>query len=323
MAKQHKNEFTDPEIIKQIERFENSPAMQEKLRAVKREMRNKAVHPLSAKILLFMIVAVGLASGKTYIFMLACVAFFFLSKYFDERKTDVDSAYINHFLVPMLNAICPGTKVHYFDGMDTAVLERFLPGSARYESNCHILFADDCRTEFANMTSFHYERGEKEESVTITDFVGQILMIKLPTGISGHIRIVPVLDESWTGSSLHGRYGGKKDDEKDIRTESIEFNRNYSVFSTDDFYTRLILDPNVIDILNHWRQRMRICVYMNEEYIAVAFRSNRFLFSPPSTETEADHLSMAGEYDKVRVMLSDFYVLIDLIREKLIKEQRS
>ena len=62
---------------------------------------------------------------------------------------------------------------------------------------------------------------------------------------------------------------------------------------------------------------MRVSVYMNEKYISISFESNENLFYLPSTKTEIDELSLAGEYEKVSEKLADFYGLIDIISEKL------
>ena len=149
------------------------------------------------------------------------------------------------------------------------------------------------------------------------DFCGQVLMAKFDTKINGHIRVVPVKKGKVLGFRNHGSYGKKTKIEKEIETESIEFNNSYAIYSTDDFYTRLILDPKIIELLNDWKEKMRVCLYMNEQYISVSFESNAFLFALPQTKKQVDELSLSTEYEKVREKLSGFYSLIDIIGEKL------
>ena len=62
---------------------------------------------------------------------------------------------------------------------------------------------------------------------------------------------------------------------------------------------------------------MNVVVYMNEEYISIAFKSNEYIFKTPITKAGVDNLSLSSEYEKVRKKLVDFYSLIDLVRAKL------
>ena len=62
---------------------------------------------------------------------------------------------------------------------------------------------------------------------------------------------------------------------------------------------------------------MDVVVYMNEEYISIAFKSNEYIFEIPTTKQGVDDLSLSGEYEKIREKLVDFYSLIDIIGDKL------
>lgn len=55
---------------------------------------------------------------------------------------------------------------------------------------------------------------------------------------------------------------------------------------------------------------------MDENSISILYQSDKYLFPAPITEEEIDDLSLAGEYEKVRDQLADFYSLIDIIGEK-------
>ena len=62
---------------------------------------------------------------------------------------------------------------------------------------------------------------------------------------------------------------------------------------------------------------MDLVLFMNEEYISIAFKSNGYIFEIPTTKQSVDSLSLSGEYEKIREKLTDFYNLIDIIRDKL------
>ena len=62
---------------------------------------------------------------------------------------------------------------------------------------------------------------------------------------------------------------------------------------------------------------MEISIYINEDYLAITFKSYESLFYLPTTKDEVDKLSLSGEYEKVREKLADLYGLIDNVGEKL------
>ena len=117
---------------------------------------------------------------------------------------------------------------------------------------------------------------------------------------------------------LNGYYGRKTKEESEVQTESIEFNNSYSIFSTDDFYTKLVLDPSFIEILNNLQKRMRVCLYLDGEHIIAAFDSGWYLFGAPG-ESGVENLSLIREYERFRDVLAEYYEIINLIREKLQK----
>lgn len=120
------------------------------------------------------------------------------------------------------------------------------------------------------------------------------------------------------GQKLNGYYGKKTKEESEVQTESIEFNDSYSVFSTDDFYTKLVLDPSFIELMNNLQKRMRVCLYLDSERIVAAFDSGRYLFGAPG-KSGIENLSLTREYAKFRDILAEYYEIINVIREKLQK----
>lgn len=168
------------------------------------------------------------------------------------------------------------------------------------------------------MQAIHFSRSESGKSVKKTDFIGQVLLINSKTNINGHIRIVPVTGKNFMGQKLNGYYGKKTKEESEVQTESIEFNDSYSVFSTDDFYTKLVLDPSFIELMNNLQKRMRVCLYLDSERIVAAFDSGRYLFGAPG-KSGIENLSLTREYAKFRDILAEYYEIINVIREKLQK----
>lgn len=317
MRKKYRDKFTNPEIVKRIEQIENSPQMQSKLLLVKNGMKNNIINPFKIVIGAILGFIALRAMLDIYSFLVIAALVYFWKKYSKQRRNELANSYIDNFLLPVLNEILPDTTIDYFKKIDLKVMKRLVPDSQYYFGNCHIVFGDDYKTEFSNMEAFTETEDSEGHTRQTIDFCGQVLMAKFDTKINGHIRVVPIKKSKVLGLRNHGNYGKKTKIEKEIETESIEFNNSYAIYSTDDFYTRLILDPKIIELLNDWKEKMRVCLYMNEQYISVSFESNAFLFALPQTKKQIDELSLSTEYEKVREKLSGFYSLIDIIGEKL------
>ena len=316
MRKKYRDKFTNPEIVKRIEQIENSPQMQSKLHSVKNGMKDNIINPFLVIGAMVGFIALRAMLGIYSILVMAALVYFW-NKYSKQRRTELATSYTDNFLLPVLNEILPDTTIDYSKKVDVKVMQRLVPNSEYYFGNCHIVFGDDYKTEFSNMEAFTETEDSEGHTRQTIDFCGQVLMAKFDTKINGHIRVVPIKKGKVLGLRNHGNYGKKTKIEKGIETESIEFNNSYAIYSTDDFYTRLILDPKIIELLNDWKEKMRVCLYMNEQYISVSFESNAFLFALPQTKKQVDELSLSTEYEKVREKLSGFYSLIDIIGEKL------
>lgn len=315
MRKKYRERFLDPEVSRKIEVLENAPETKSRLERVRTSLKSEVPKPFYIGAIGVFVSIVAFSYFKEFAIIPIFFIWQFCSKYIKKSRTDIADLYVGHFLKPVLTEILPDTEVDYFGGIDLKILGNLVRDSEKYYSNCHIIFGDDYRTEFCNLESYHYTTDKDDHEVRHTDFTGQVLCAKFETNISGHIRVVPVYKKGIFGKN-HWPYGNKRKDEKEIQTESIEFNNSYSIFSTDDFYTRLILDANIIELLNNMNKNMDVAIYMNEKYISVAFESKHFLFAAPHTKGFVDNLSLAGEYEKVRTKLADFYALIDIIGEK-------
>ena len=320
--------FTNPEVLNRLARIEQSPQIQGKLNELKEGVKNNSFDfarliPLIPVVMVFGALYnyfpnIDYSRYKYYLLIVGVFVVCFAGKFFVNNKVDVDALYDDNVLTPILNAILPGTVLNNSEGMDSSIFNNLLPISSRYYSSKHIIFGDEFKTEFSNMQAIHFSRSESGKSVKKTDFIGQVLLINSKTNINGHIRIVPVTGKNFMGQKLNGYYGRKTKEESEVQTESIEFNNSYSIFSTDDFYTKLVLDPSFIEILNNLQKRMRVCLYLDSERIVAAFDSGWYLFGAPG-KSGVENLSLIREYERFRDVLAEYYEIINLIREKLQK----
>ncbi len=320
--------FTNPEVLNRLARIEQSPQIQGKLNELKEGVKNNSFDfarliPLIPVVMVFGALYnyfpnIDYSRYKYYLLIVGVFVVCFAGKFFVNNKVDVDTLYSDNVLTPIFNAILPGTVLKNSEGIDSSIFNNLLPISSRYYSNTHIIFGDEFKTEFSNMQAMHFSRSESGKTVKKTDFIGQVLLINSKTNINGHIRIVPVTGKNFMGQKLNGYYGKKTKEESEVQTESIEFNNSYSIFSTDDFYTKLVLDPTLIELLNNLQKRMRVCLYLDSERIVAAFDSGRYLFGAPG-KSGVENLSLAREYSKFRDVLAEYYEIINVIREKLQK----
>lgn len=255
MRKKYRDKFTNPEIVKRIKQIENSPQMQSKLHSVKNGMKNNIINPFVLVIgAIFGFIALRAMLDIYSLLVMAAIVYFW-NKYSKQRRNELAKSYIDNFLLPVLNEILPDTTIDYSKKIDVKVMKRLVPDSQYYFGNCHIVFGDDYKTEFSNMQAYTETEDSEGHTRQIIDFCGQVLMAKFDTKINGHIRVVPIKKGKVLGFRNHGNYGKKTKIEKEIETESIEFNNSYAIYSTDDFYTRLILDPKIIELLNDWKEK--------------------------------------------------------------------
>lgn len=326
MNVKHSSVFTNPEVLNKLSQIEQSSQMKWKLNELKEGIKNNSFDPTRLIPLIPVVMVFGTLYNyfpnidysryKYYLLIAGVFVVCFAGKFFVKNKVDVDALYADNVLTPILNAILPGTILKDSEGIDSSIFNNLLPISSRYYSNKHIIFGDEFKTEFSNMQAMHFSRTESGKTVKKTDFIGQVLLINSRTNINGHIRIVPVTGKNFMGQKLNGYYGRKTKEESEVQTESIEFNNSYSIFSTDDFYTKLVLDPSFIELLNDLQKRMRVCLYLDSECIVAAFDSGWYLFGSPG-KSEAENLSLTREYEKFRDILTEYYEIINVIREKL------
>ncbi|WP_297811814.1 DUF3137 domain-containing protein [uncultured Finegoldia sp.] len=306
-----RDKFLDSSIVDELNRIENLPETKNKLKSILNKNSNKNMENFSVGFLGFVAstIAARFFSGY-FLYIILILIWLPFFNFFSRNKYNSEDTYIKNFLEPVLKKVLPDTEVDYDEEMDLDILGNLVYNSKIYESKCHITFGDEYKTQFCNLYAYHEKFNDKGKEVRYTDFQGQVLASCFNTGINGHIRVVPVCNKSM-GSVSYGPYGNKRKDEKEILTESIEFNNSYSIFSTDDYYARLIIDAKVIDFLNEIKNKMRVSIYMSEKFVAMAFETNNTLFKPPLFFISVDKLALAGNYEKIRTNLSQFYTIMD------------
>lgn len=307
--------FSDPAIVDEIKKIETTPEAKKRLDDIRRDIKNRMTESYVFGLIGIIGVLILYSFIKIYALIVIAILIKYWSIYSERNKNYLATAYVNNFLDPVFKKILPGTKIDYFGSMDQAIFENLLHRSDRYTSNCHITFADEYKTEFCNMIAVHDERQNKGKTEEVTDFRGQVLMASVNTGIKGHIRVVPSTQKA-LGNKSNGAYGKRRGEEKEIQTESIEFNNLYSIFSTDDFNTRFILDARTLELLTDMRKKMKVAIYMNDEYVSIAFQSGKHILTLPIIPQLVDKISLSSEYEEIRTKLADFYTLMNLIMEK-------
>lgn len=318
MTRDYRNVFLDDQIIIRLKEADKTLTIKDSPAGIKYCKESKPSNKLNLKLIMMALVAIIVFQSHYYFLFIFLLAYFILMKKPQasegEGESDTEIVYKENILKPILAEICPGTSLDYSPANDYDVYEKLLPRADKYYSDCHIQFAFESKTEFSNMTAYHYRSSSKGKRIYIEDFDGQVMLIRQQTKLRGHIRIFP--KKSYKGED-YNPYLKKLRDEREIISESLSFNENYAVFATDDFYTKLILDPSLIERLNAWSERMNICLYISESIIAIAFDSKASLFPCPSTINEVKNLTLVGEYERVRYLLGDYYELINIIRDKL------
>lgn len=143
-----------------------------------------------------------------------------------------------------------------------------------------------------------------EQTHTDTYFVGQWLILKPTQKINQQLYVV---DRDFRYASPHRQgFFAKKVLEK-VNTESIGFNKEFSVYATDPQEAFYILKPNrILDFVD--RHRENVSFYLNQEELHIAIYTNRYilqhkLFSSESeTETKSrlrKELETALSYMKI------------------------
>lgn len=318
MKEYYNNAFSSPDTLKRIEEKEKSPQIQEKLAAIKEEMKGKKTETFDYRLLIAGFIGLLLIRTRYYsLFVIALICYFKFFKAPNKVDHDISGAYVDCFVNPILEEIFPGTKLDYNDSLGESDFDKIFPRAYSYESNCHISFADEYETQLFNLEAVAQDRNSKGNLVYRTDFGGQVLLMNFKTKSTGHVRIVPLKFRNEYGPHMDISYGKIRDGEREIFTESIDFNNSYGVFATDELVAKKILDPNIINIMNAWIGRTGLWLYMDEDGLMMGFRSRSNIFTPPTKKSEIEKLSLSGEYDKVGMDLGYYYGLMDIIREKL------
>lgn len=316
-----REKFIDPSIITKIKEIEDSVAYKEKIDSLKPKMKERSSKLL--KLLgLGIIVSFLLIRPLGYFAAVLFIAYAsYLYKLYKENLALNNKDYVENFLLPTLKLIFPNCTIEYNGGINKNLISKTRPFSSRFYTSCHIYFNDENMMEFCNLNSCHMERRKNSKGKTrtsydeVSDFYGQVFMAKLSSNIEGNIRILPTVSKTLFANKNHGYYGDKGRGESCIRTESIVFDEAYTIYATDQLFTKIILDPKIIEILNFWSKKMKLAIYIEHDTILAFFESHEFIFNTPMLKSDINKLSISNEYEKIRKKLYDFYNLIDIICE--------
>lgn len=318
MKEYYDNDFSSPDTLKRIQEKEKSPETREKLSAIKDKMKGKKTETFDYRLLIAGFIGLLLIGTRYYsLFVIGLVCYFKFFRAPDKVDHDISGDYVDGFVNPILDEIFPGTRVDYDDGLEESDFDKIFPRAYSYESNCHISFKDEYETQLFNLEARAQDRNSKGNIIYRTDFGGQVLLMNFKTKSTGHVRIVPLKFRNEYGPHMDISYGKIRDGEREIFTESIDFNNAYGVFATDELGAKKILDPNIINIMNTWIGRTGLWLYVDEDGLMMGFRSRSNIFTPPTKKSEIEKLSLSGEYDKFRMDLGYYYGFMELIRKKL------
>lgn len=317
MAEQHPF-FADSTVLARIEQIESSPEKQ----AVLNEIKAGMVSSVSEQYKMLwigiptLVILVFWLRNETVIMVALAALIYFWNKQRTAIRNKTTASYVEHFLLPVLHEVIPNAEVDYNSGIEKRILKVVTPRAESYSPNCHIMFNDERRTEFCNLWAYHTYEDSDGNTRTVEDFNGQVLTAEYPTGLLGHIRIVP------TTRGLFGRekqkgYAKAQDGELKIETEDIRFNETFNVYCTDEVSSRTLLNPYLLRTLVEYREGCPITVTMDEKRVAVSFYTDAHILKRPSSRKEIESLSLSGEYKKVQNQLGQFYTLLDKVNSQL------
>lgn len=142
---------------------------------------------------------------------------------------------------------------------------------------------------FSNLR-LDYDTSQRDTSgKVITTFEGQVYVLNSRKCISGCVRIIV---GKHNGSSLSWFYKQGKDEVK-IRSESVVFNENFTVFATNEQEAFCILTPYVMEqLLNIKNKYGTFGMSISKDEIAIALNTGYTLFVMPQDYTDIEKISV-------------------------------
>ena len=154
--------------------------------------------------------------------------------------------------------------------------------------------------------------GSGKNRRTITIFKGVIVRLDFNKYFHGHTVVVPNSESQILGG-LFGESSSRRSKEL-CRMENVEFERAYSVYSTDQQEARYILTPKLMELIMRARSRLndglRMSFHDNSVFVTLPDSGDRFelkLFGAPVTPEGA-----VGELCQVVQLAEDLVEALDL-----------
>ncbi len=117
-------------------------------------------------------------------------------------------------------------------------------------------------------------RGKHSKRITI--FKGQWYIFNFNKQFKSEVQI---LDSSFIYTNRHDFFDSKFNK---IETENVEFNKNYFVFTKNDFEAFYILTPQIIEKLNEFKKRLncQVLFVFKDNKLHIGVNSHRDYFEP-------------------------------------------
>ncbi len=176
MRGQNRKRFSDPDVLNRLRALESDPHNQAVLSGIRQQMGQRLLWSQRMVVLLIVGAVILAPFTRMLSIILLVPGLLFLSNRQKAEKAQSDRAYTDLFLRPVLLAVLPDTEIDYHGGIDVRVLTAVTPAAKQHESNCHIRFGDEARTEFCNLYSYH-KQSDEDNANTVTDFMGQVFSL--------------------------------------------------------------------------------------------------------------------------------------------------
>lgn len=311
--------LNDPEIIKQLMAME------------KRTSLNGVRYTMKLKTILYRIIfIVGLLGfvaslihfPQSLLLLIPTYLILILNHRWYTRQNA--GSYLDNFLLPVFHELFPQAKISYFEGIEPEIWNKVTPGYEDLTANCHISFHDEKNIEFCNLYLYKEERYRTalNEDYGLRDdiryrnkkvFRGQILTAECPTGLNGHVRIVPSWGRGLLGDEDLNGYKPKTKEESRLDIGNAPFDKAFEVFTTDEVGAKKLLTGRFAELISGWRNRCPVCLYLDQQKIIISFDDNYELFELPDSMANIQNISLVSEYDKLREPLTDMYDLLEII----------
>ena len=168
---------------------------------------------------------------------------------------------------------------------------------------------------FSNLQLDYNNAVDNTPGKVVTTFRGQVYVLSAKKSISGSVRIAVGMHN---GSSLSW-FRKKEKNEVKIKTESVLFNQNFTVFATNEQETFYILTPYVMEQLLNLKNRygtFGISIEGNE--IAIALNTGYFLLDKPQEYKDIEKMSIENCKKQAQQILSFANSMEDLFGGNII-----